>query len=121
VVAVAAVAGVASADLVSVPTLARDFDGAPGPVAATRTVTMIVRGVRCARTAADAVAQLDGEPGVFRAEAFGADRRIDVTYDPGVTGVEAIRAAIEGPFLDEKTGVFVYDRFKVVEVDGGSP
>jgi ferredoxin/copper chaperone CopZ len=126
VVAVAAVAGVASADLLTLPTLARDFEaadatGATGAARATRTVTLTVRGVRCARTAADAIAQLDGEAGVIRAEAFGADRRVDVTFDPATTGVDAIRDAIEGPFLDPATGVFVYDRFEVIEVDGGRP
>jgi NAD-dependent dihydropyrimidine dehydrogenase PreA subunit len=116
VLAVAAAGAVAAAPLLAVPSV-QTGDAGPSPDGSA-TATLHVAGVRCARTAAAAVGLLEGEPGVLRVRAFAARGDLEVTYDPALTDAGTVRAAVEGPLFDERTGEFRYGVFRVTEVDG---
>jgi len=115
-ITIAGVAAVAASPLLAVPSVET---GAPGPAPeGAAVVSLRVAGVRCARMAQAATGLLESEPGVLRVRAFAARGELEVTYDPAVTDPGGIRAAVEGPVLDEHTGEFRYGVFRVTEVDG---
>ncbi len=108
--------GIGGARLLAVPSVVRDYAPArPGP---RQTVVLVVDGVKCADTAERAANQLKDVPGVVRLVAYASRNRLDVTFLPEMAGVEAIRAAIEGPVYDESSGEYLFGVYKVVEVDG---
>lgn len=112
----AAVLGVVGASIMAFPSAARDYQSKRS--GETKTSVLTVKGIRCSRTASQALEQLEDLPGIIKAHAFGPDGRMEVTYDASVTDITAIIEALEGPYLDKRTNVFVYNRFKVTEVDG---
>ncbi|MEW5764442.1 MAG: hypothetical protein ACOYXN_04495 [Acidobacteriota bacterium] len=111
-----ALAGLGSARFFAVPTLTRDF--AAGGGSALRTSSFRVEGLKCRDTAEKAFEHLDGLQGLGRAEAFASRNEIRLTYDPSVTGPQAIREALEGPEFDPATGEIWFGRFRVIEIDG---
>lgn len=114
-VALAALLGIGGARWFSAPSYTRDFGAPAGRPEAIR---LVVRGLRCVDTARTLGGQLEEEPGIVRVVAYASRNEAQVTYDPAVTGPEAIRAAIEGPVVDEETGEIVFHAFEVVSVDG---
>lgn len=110
-------AGVGGSKLVTAPSLARDYAVA-APGAAARTSVFVVAGVKCVDTAERAAHQLDDLKGVLSLEAFASRARVEVTYDPVLTGAAAIREAIEGPVHDTTTGAYLFGLYKVIEMDG---
>jgi copper chaperone CopZ len=114
-----ALAGLGSARFLVVPTLTRDYAADAG--SSRRTVSFLVDGVRCRDTAERAFTHLDGLEGIARAEAFASRNEIRVTFDPGRTGAQAIREALEGPEFDAATGEIWFGRFRVIEMDGVPP
>jgi len=111
-----ALLGLGSARFFAVPTLTRDF--AAGGRNPNRTATFLVEGVKCRDTAEKAFEHLVGLKGLGSAEAYASRNEIRVTYDPGVTGPQAIREALEGPEFDAATGEIWFGRFRVIEMDG---
>lgn len=109
--------GVGGARVLMAPSVTRAY-AAAAPDAATRTTTLVVKGVRCVDTAERAAKQLDGAPGVLRLVAYASRARLDVTYDPAATGVAEIVEAIEGPVHDEAANEFLFGLYRVVEIDG---
>ncbi|HPQ38951.1 MAG TPA: hypothetical protein PLV45_01130 [bacterium] len=78
----------------------------------------IVEGVTCRDTAVSAMENAAAVDGVLRLTAYASHNRIDVAYDPARTGPQAIRSAIEGPVYQENTGEFVFNLYRVVEING---
>jgi hypothetical protein len=116
-VVVCTAAGVGGSRLLTAPSLARDYaDVAPG--ADSRTSVFVVEGVKCVDTAERAARQLEGLAGVQRLEAFASRARLEVTYDPALTGATAIRDALEAPVHDPSTGEYLFGLYTVIEMDG---
>lgn len=109
-------AGVGGSKLVTAPSLTRTY-AAAGPDVTTRTSVFVVAGVKCVDTADRAARQLDGLSGVLGLEAFASRARVEVTYDPALTGVAAIREAFEAPVHDAVTGEYLFGLYKVIEMD----
>jgi copper chaperone CopZ len=109
--------GLGGSRLLVAPSITRDFSRAV-PGAAVRTAVFVVDGIRCVDTAERAARQLSGMPGVIRFTAFASRARADVTYDPSVTGVVAIREALEGPVHDPASGEYLFGLYTVLEING---
>lgn len=107
--------GLLAAEVVDFPTYERTYVSDAAPPAATGSVTFIVDGVRCRDTAHRAADQL-AVVGVVRLVAYGADHRLDITYDPRETSPESLRAVIEGPVYDAESGEFHFHVYRVTEV-----
>jgi len=108
--------GLGAGKLIVVPSVVKDLAPAGGPPL--RTTVFVVEGVRCVDTATRAAGQLAGVPGAVRFVAFASRNRVEITFDPAVTGPAALREAIEGPVYDEASGEYLFNVFDVVEVDG---
>jgi copper chaperone CopZ len=117
-VLLAAALGIGGARLLAAPSFTRDFAAAsPRRV---ETVRFVVRGLRCVDTARRVAAQLEDVPGVLRCVAYAARNEAQVTYDAAVTDPRALRAAIEGPVVDEASGQILFHQFEVLSLDGAS-
>lgn len=116
-VILAAAAGLGAARFLEAPSVTRDFP-CEGCGASLPTAVFVVDGIRCVDTAERAAAQLDGLHGVRRYVAYASRNRAEVTFDPALTGPEAIRKALEGPVFDEESQTFLFGVFNVVEMDG---
>ena len=90
-------AGLSAAGLFAIPSVTVDFpvDEATG-TELVRTVEFVVDGVMCVDTASRACSTLYELPGVIRYVAYASHNRVEITFDPARTNVEAIREAIEG-------------------------
>jgi hypothetical protein len=115
-VMLAAVLGIGGARLFAAPSFTRDY--APAAGARVETVRLLVRGLQCVDTARQLAGQLAGQPGVLRCVAYASRQEAQVTYDAAVTGPQALRAAIEGPVVDEASGQIRFHQFEVVSLDG---
>ncbi len=118
-IVVLTVLALAGARLFAIPSLTIDLvaAGEPLPDGAGR-VVLLVDGVKCVDTAQQAAVNLGELPGVLRYVAYASRNRVEITYDPSVTGLPAIREAIEGPVFEEESGEFLFDLFNVIEIDG---
>ena len=116
-VVTAATLGVTGARLFARPSVVRDYAAMPGN-ATVRATTFLVEGVRCVDTAERAARQLDDEPGVLRLTAWAPQAKLEITFDPARTDVDALRAALEGPVYDASTGEFRFGVYVVLDVDG---
>ena len=116
-VVTAASLGVTGARVFARPSVVRDYAPVPANAPA-HAATFLVEGVRCVDTAERAARQLDGEPGVFRLTAWASQAKLEVTFDPSRTDVDALREALEGPVYDASTGEFRFGVYVVREVDG---
>ena len=110
-------AGVGGARLFAVPSVVLDLPTAG--TGARRTTVLVVDGVKCVDTAERAAGQVKGLPGVSRFVAYASRNRVEVTFDPAVSGVAEIVEAIEGPVHDAATGEYLFHVYRVVEIDGG--
>lgn len=110
--------GLSAKGLFAIPSLTVDFpvDDATG-TELTRTVAFVVDGVKCVDTARRACSTLEGLPGVIRCVAYASRNRVEITFDPVRTNVEALREAIEGPVYDEGSEEFLFHLFTVMEID----
>lgn len=115
-VVLAAAGGIVGARYLAAPSFARDY--APAAGARVATARFVVRGLKCVGTAQRLAGQFADEPGVLRCEAFASRHEARVTYDAAVTGPEALRAAIEGPSVDEASGEVRFHQFEVLSLDG---
>jgi hypothetical protein len=111
-------AGLSAAGLFAIPSVTVDFpvDEATG-TELIRTVEFVVDGVMCVDTASRACSTLYELPGVIRYVAYASHNRVEITFDPARTNVEAIREAIEGPVYDEESEKFLFHLFQVLEID----
>ena len=116
-IVVLTLAGLGAARLIAIPSVTLGFDGsdAPGP---SRTVVLLVDGVKCVDTARAAASALEDLPGPRRFVAFASRNRVEVTFNPEQIGVESLVEALEGPIFDEETGEFLFGLYEVVEIDG---
>ncbi|MHB8079664.1 MAG: hypothetical protein ACYDIE_10485 [Candidatus Krumholzibacteriia bacterium] len=112
-----AAAGAGGARLFAAPSVTREF-AAAAQGTAVRRVVFVVAGVRCVDTAEGAARQLAATPGALSFAAYASRGRVEVTYDPAVTGVPALIEAIEGPVYDEATHEFRFGVYAVREVNG---
>jgi hypothetical protein len=55
---------------------------------------------------------------VLRCVAYASRNEARVTYNAAITGPQALRAAIEGPVVDEASGQIRFHQFEVVSLDG---
>lgn len=109
--------GIGGARLLAVPSVTRDFNAA-GLGVALRTTVFVVDGLKCVDTAERAASQFRGVPGVIRFAAYASRNRAEVTFDPGVTSPPALKEALEGPAFDPSTGEYLFNVYRVVEMDG---
>ncbi len=116
-VILAAALGIGSARFLAAPSFTRDYAAAAG--ARVETVRFVVRGLKCVDTARQLAGQFADEPGVLRCVAYASRNEARVTYDAAVTDPRALRAAIEGPVVDEASGQIRFHQFEVVSPDGG--
>jgi len=112
----AAVLGIGGARFLAAPSFTRDYAAAGG--ARVETVRFVVRGLKCVDTAKQLAGQFADEPGVLRCVAYASRKEAQVTYDAAVTGPQALRAAIEGPVVDEASGQIRFHQFEVRSMDG---
>jgi hypothetical protein len=115
-VILAAVLGIGGARFLAAPSFTRDYASAVG--ARVETVSFVVRGLKCVDTARQVAGQFADEPGVLRCVAYASRNEARVTYDAAVTGPQALRAAIEGPVVDEASGQIRFHQFEVRSIDG---
>lgn len=114
-VALAAAAGIGGARFLAAPSYSRDYAVATGRP---ETIRLVVRGLRCVDTAERLGGQFEDVPGVLRYVAYASRNEAHVTYDGGVTGPDAVRAAIEGPVVDPESGEVEFGAFEVISMDG---
>ncbi len=105
------------ASVFAIPSVVIEYPFTGQPSGRVQTTVMIVDGVRCVDTARTAAMGLNDVPGVLQCKAFASHSRLEITYDSGLTGVEALREAIEGPIYDRETGNFLFNQFKVARID----
>ncbi|HOY65450.1 MAG TPA: 4Fe-4S binding protein [Candidatus Ozemobacteraceae bacterium] len=105
-VAAMMLAGVVAAWNIPMPTFSKSF-ALFGKTPATATVEMIVNGLRCRGTALTFAWILEQEEGVLSVDAFVAEHRARIVYDPARTRPEAIKALIQDgrQSTDRRTGV----------------
>jgi hypothetical protein len=116
---VLAAAGVGSARLLAIPSLTLDFSPPEGETAGKPKIAVfLVEGVKCVDTALQAASTLEEVPGVTRFVAYASRNRVEITYDAGRLSVPALREALEGPVWVEETGEYLFQMFRVIEVDG---
>ncbi len=115
-VVLAAAIGIGGARLFAAPSFTRDF----GATIAGRpeTLRMTVRGLKCVDTARSVARQLEEVPGVLRYVAYASRNEAQVTYDPAVTGPDAIEKAIEGPIFVPETGEILFHTYEVISTRG---
>ena len=116
VVILAALLGIGGARFLAAPSFTREYAAAAD--ARVVTARFVVRGLKCVDTARQVAGQLADEPGVLRCVAYASRNEAQVTYDAAVTDPRALRAAIEGPVVDEATGEIRFHQFQVVSVNG---
>ena len=110
--------GLFGAELFAIPSLTVDLPvQEPMGKESIRTVGFVVDGVACVDTARTAGSTLEGLPGVIRYVAYASRSRMEITFDPARTNVEALRKAIEGPVYDEESKEFLFHLFTVLEID----
>jgi hypothetical protein len=112
----AAALGLGGARHLAAPSFTRDYAAAGG--ARVETVRFVVGGLKCVDTARQLAEQFADEPGVLRCVAYASRNEAQVTYDAAVTDPQALRAAIEGPLVDEASGQILFHQFEVVSLDG---
>jgi len=117
-VILAAVLGIGGARFLAAPSFTRDYAAARG--GRVETVRFIVRGLKCVDTARQVAGQFADEPGVLRYVAYASRNEARVTYDAAVTDPQALRAAIEGPVVDEASGQIRFHQFEVRSMDGAN-
>jgi hypothetical protein len=115
-VTLAAVLGIGGARFLAAPSFTRDYAAVGG--ARVETVRFIVRGLKCVDTARQVAGQFADEPGVLRYVAYASRHEAQVTYDAAVTSPQALRAAIEGPVVDEASGQIWFHQFEVRSMNG---
>lgn len=111
--------GLGGARLFAAPSVTRIF-AVPPQGTVSRTVVLVINGVRCVDTAAGAARQLEDLPGALSFAAYASRGRVEVTYDAAVVDVPALIEAIEGPVYDEAAQEFRFGVFAVREVDGST-
>ena len=122
VVAIASAVGAAWA--LPLPSFVKEKESDQAP-AATKTLELRIKGVRCRGTAQlltyflfrDDIAEV---PGYLRVEAWPQEgyARVRITYDPERTGPEWIQEAIVLPYFDQFQG---FERFSPFEIAGYAP
>jgi copper chaperone CopZ len=115
-VVLAAALGIGGARFLAAPSFTRDYAAAGG--SRVETVRFVVRGLKCVDTAKQVAGQFEEVPGVLRYVAYASRNEAQVTYDAAITGPRALRAAIEGPVVDEASGQIRFHQFQVVSLDG---
>lgn len=106
------------ASVFAIPSVVVDYPGARDSSSGiTRTTVLIVDGARCVDTSKLAASSLNEVQGVIHCEAFASHNRMEITFDPEKTSVEAIKEAIEGPIYDSETGTYLFNQFHVVRID----
>lgn len=112
--------GLSAASFFAIPSVTVDF---PVDEATRRelirTVVLVVDGIKCVDTARMACSTLEALPGMIRYVAYASNNRVEISFDPTRTNVEAIRAAIEGPVYDEEFEEYLFHLFTVLEIDMG--
>ena len=116
-VVLAAVLGMGGARFLAAPSFTRDYAAGGARV---ETVRFVVRGLKCVDTARQVAGQFADVPGVLRYVAYASRHEAQVTYDAAVTDPQALRAAIEGPVVDEASGRILFHQFEVRSMDGAT-
>jgi hypothetical protein len=109
--------GLGAARLLAIPSVTLDLAEA-GTAGPSRTVTLLVDGVKCVDTARTAASALEDLAGVRRFVAYASRNRVEITFNPEQIAVESLVEAVEGPLFDEETGEFLFGLYEVVEIDG---
>jgi copper chaperone CopZ len=115
-VLLAATIGVGAARFLVVPSFEKEYPG--GRSGKVDVAVFVVEGLKCVDTAETLANQLDELKGVRHFVAYASRNRAEVTYDPALTGPEAIRKAFQGPVYDQATETYLYRQYRVVEMNG---
>ncbi|MBN1297581.1 4Fe-4S dicluster domain-containing protein, partial [bacterium] len=112
-------AGLYGSRLVRIPSAEQVYtDKKPG-TESVRSV-FIIDGVTCRDTAITAMGTLSSLDGVYQAKAYASHNRIDVLYDPQTVTPLTVASAFENPVFMKETGEFIFNLYRVLEIDGES-
>jgi hypothetical protein len=109
--------GISASGLFSIPSFSIEFPHAGFSPENLRTSKFLIEGLRCVDTATRAASTLKESPGVIRFVAFASRNTAEITYDPRLTNPDRMREMIEEPFFDKDTGEFIFNVFKIIEID----
>jgi len=115
-------AGLGMARLFAIPSVTLEFpaSGDSGHSSSIQTTVFLVDGLQCVKSARMAGSTLEDIPGVLLFVAYASRNRAEITFDAAVTDPQAIREAMEGPAYEEETGQFLFNMYKVLEIDGSA-
>lgn len=116
IVALMMLAGILTAWNIPMPTVSKTF-GNYGKTANTASVEMIVTGLRCRGTALTFSWIIEQDSGILSFDAFVAEHRARILYDPSAIDPKRIKALIEDGRTrkDKKTGIETLVRPFIVE------
>ena len=78
----------------------------------------IVDGASCKDKAIAAMENVKSINGIIKMTAYASHNRIDVEFDPGLTNLDDIVEAIEGPVFSEDGTEILFNVYKVVKING---
>lgn len=111
-----AAAGLGASYLIRIPTAVMTFQENNAGTK-TRHVTFLLRGVSCRDLALTAIGNLSGTGGIYQATAYASHNRIDVMYNPEQITPQVIGGLFENPVYIKETGEYVFNMFKVIQID----
>ena len=109
--------GVQASKLIRIPSAVIIVDSDYSGTNSERAV-FIVKGASCRDKANEAMGSLKNLQGVIKATAFASHNRIEVDYNPDVTGIDAIVDKIEGPVFSEDGTEILFNVYQVVKING---
>jgi ferredoxin/copper chaperone CopZ len=110
-------AGVYGSRLIHIPSAEMVFNEEKSGTKISRAV-FIVDGVTCRDTALSVMNNLKTVEGVHSVVAYASHNRIDVAFDPEITAPVLIGQSMEDPVFIEDTGEFLFNIYRVVEING---
>jgi hypothetical protein len=111
-----AAAGLGASYLIRIPTAVMAFQENNAGTK-THQATYLLRGVSCRDLALTACGNLSGTEGIYKATAYASHNRIDVLYDPERISPNDIGGLFENPVYIKETGEYVFNMFKVIQID----
>ncbi|MBN1424709.1 4Fe-4S binding protein [Candidatus Fermentibacteria bacterium] len=104
------------ARVLAIPSVTLEYQASS--VSSLTVVGLLVDGVRCVDTAAQAGKALTDVEGVVRFEAYASRNRVEVMFDATKCSIQEIIRALEGPIFDEESGEYSFGVYRVAEIDG---
>ncbi len=112
--------GIVGADLIKIPSITRSYSKTDINAPSVRKTVFVVDGVRCVDTARVAAEQLKEVKGTIELTAYAASGRLEIIFDSLITDIPSLQKAIEDPLYDEIKDRYIFNRYKVIDIDGRS-